>query len=524
VEDSERALKTCAELEVSAQFNLMTFNPDTTLDTLRSDVAFMRRFCGNPLNFCRTELYAGTPLEKRMIELGRARGDYQARGYSLIDPVADLACSASLKLFHARCWSTGSLMQNAIGLDHAASVLKRFYRGSQREALAGRIQSWLRSVNLDTVNLLDEIIELSASSGGRKNAGFEKAVRDVAERESLARGEFLSEMMTLAADLHALRLPIRARQNNQAPLLWARFAKPAAAALLAIGIPTTTLDQQAIAQQSQTAPPASTAGQEKGTCSLAGRVVDPNGGVVPGTKITITNEDTGAIRTLTTGNTGEYVANDLAAGHYALKADAAGFKIALRTGVVLKAGARERIEFGLAVGDIGCCEYVVGALDAPNAEINLSEKKKPFAYVVGQANDHGTFQGIAKLVYDDSEAWIQVFEANREVAAKPGVIPYGTTIFIPPKERLVPELIFKVTPLYPPSARKEQIWGDVLMDVTLKGDGTVRRTSVIEGNPLLVKAAIRAVKQWRYRTLLVNGKPVLKFVVVISFDQGGKIR
>jgi outer membrane biosynthesis protein TonB len=62
------------------------------------------------------------------------------------------------------------------------------------------------------------------------------------------------------------------------------------------------------------------------------------------------------------------------------------------------------------------------------------------------------------------------------------------------------------------------------MDVTLKGDGTVRRTSVIEGNPLLVKAAIRAVKQWRYRTLLVNGKPVLKFVVVISFDQGGKIR
>jgi outer membrane biosynthesis protein TonB len=62
------------------------------------------------------------------------------------------------------------------------------------------------------------------------------------------------------------------------------------------------------------------------------------------------------------------------------------------------------------------------------------------------------------------------------------------------------------------------------LDVTLKKDGTVGRTSVIEGNPLLVKAAIRAVKQWRYRTLLVNGKPVLKFVVVISFDQGGKIR
>jgi TonB family protein len=257
---------------------------------------------------------------------------------------------------------------------------------------------------------------------------------------------------------------------------------------------------------------------------LAGRVIDPTGAVVPGTKITITNVDTGAIRALTTGNTGQYAANDLAAGHYTVEAKALGFQVAVRTGIVLKAGARERIEFGLTLGDIGCCEYVIGALDAPKAEANLVEKKKPFAYVVGQANDHGTFKGIAKLVYDDSEAWIQVFEANRDVAAKPGVIPYGTTIFIPPKERLVPELISKVTPVYPPSARKEQIWGDVLLDVTLKGDGTVGRTSVIDGNPLLVKAAVKAVKQWRYRTLLVSGKPVLKFVVLISFDKGGKVR
>jgi TonB family protein len=227
---------------------------------------------------------------------------------------------------------------------------------------------------------------------------------------------------------------------------------------------------------------------------------------------------------LTTDGTGLYVANDLAAGHYTVKAEMAGFKVALRTGIVLKAGARERIEFGLTLGDIGCCEYVVGALDASKAEINLSEKKKPFAYVVGQANDHGTFQGIAKLVYDDSEAWVQIFEANRDVAAKPGVIPYGTTILIPPKERLVPELIFKVVPVYPPSARKELIWGDVLLDVALKEDGAVVQTSVIDGNPLLAKAAISAVKKWRYRPLLVDGKPVLKFVVLISLDKGGKVR
>jgi TonB family protein len=292
--------------------------------------------------------------------------------------------------------------------------------------------------------------------------------------------------------------------------------------LLTFGIPTAALEQPAIAQQSQTAPPVSTASPDKAACSLTGRVIDPTGAEVPGTRITITNVDTGAIRTLTTDKTGQYVANGLAAGNYTVKAEQMGFKTALRTGIVLKAGACERIDVGLTL-EVGCCEYVSVEL-APKVETNLYERKKPFTYVVGERKDHGTFQGIAKLVYGDSNAWIQIFEENRDVVKKPGVIPYGTSIFIPPRKRIVPKLIFKVPPVYPPSAAKEQVWGDVLLDVTLKEDGTVERTSVIDGSTLLVEAATSAVKQWRYRPLLVHGAPVLKFVVVVSFGKGGKVR
>ena len=92
----------------------MTFNPDANLNTLRADLAFMRRFAGNPLNFCRAEIYAGTPLEKRMIALGRARGDYRAREYSMYDPVADLACTISLDLFYDRAGETGSLIRKRL--------------------------------------------------------------------------------------------------------------------------------------------------------------------------------------------------------------------------------------------------------------------------------------------------------------------------------------------------------------------------------------------------------------------------
>ena len=69
-----------------------------------------------------------------------------------------------------------------------------------------------------------------------------------------------------------------------------------------------------------------------------------------------------------------------------------------------------------------------------------------------------------------------------------------------------------------------QIWGEVLLDVNLKDDGAVEQASVIDGNPLLAEAAVSAVKQWRYRPLRVNGHPVLKFIVLVSFDKGSKVR
>ena len=128
------------------------------------------------------------------------------------------------------------------------------------------------------------------------------------------------------------------------------------------------------------------------------------------------------------------------------------------------------------------------------------------------------------MVYGDSNAWIQIFEANRSVMEKPGVIPYGTLILIPPRKRVVPKLISKVMPVYPAEARKAHVWGDVVMDVTLNEDGTVAQASVIDGAPLLTDAAASAVKQWRYRPLAVDGKPILKFVVAISFSKGGKVR
>ena len=533
VADSERALETCADLDVSAQFTLMIFHPDATLATLRSDVAFMRRFSGNPLNFCRAEIYAGTPLEKRMIALGRARGDYLARVYSLSDPVAALACDVSLDLFESRCWSNGSLMQNSIGLDHLAATLKRFNRRPEAAALCRRVTSWLRSVNLDTTGFLEEAINLSASAIGSRDPGFQRAILDLGERESATRLKLLSAGSTLRAELEAL--PLAAEPHEPTPFAASRlrFARQAAVAVLAIGMPAISGCQSGV---SEMAPPplkeTQTPPAQSGA-SLVGDVTDPQGAVVVNAMITVTNLDTGVTRIVKTNQMGHYVAGGLKVGHYSVKAESPGFKVVEKTGIDLEPGANGRADVALEIRadfklDVvagpfngGCCEYAASPLKVEVED--WGTKKKPFTYVVGSAEDHGTFKGVAELVYGDPGMWVQIFEDNRNVVAKPGAIPAGTAITIPPRKRAVPKLISKVLPAYPPEAKQQHVRGDVVLDVTIKDDGTVEQVGLIDGNPLLADAATTAVKQWRYQPLLVQGKPLLNFVVVVSFGRGGRV-
>ena len=520
VDESLRALDACGELDISAQFTLMTFNPDTTLETLRADILFMRHYCGNPLNYCRAEIYAGTPLERRMVECGRARGDYRARAYRLLDPVADLACETALDLFHSRCWANGSLMLNTIGMDHAAAVAKRFHPGSRVEGLTGQVRDWLRSVNMNTIDLLEEVVELSSSAGGHADANFRRQVHELSERERATREMYDAEGVRLRLALASLRLADRVRETSQTAVLWPRLAKQAAAALIAIGIPAATMQSQAVAQEGQTAAAPTTAIQETGICSMAGEITDPSGAVIPGATIMITNEETGAVHTGKSDAAGRYAVRNLGSGKFTLRVDSPGFRTGWRTGIALREGNCEMVNVNLGLG-IGCCETVAVKLKSPPAPpANLYDRKKPFIYVVGEHKGDTTFQGIARLAYGDRKKWVQIFEANRGVVPKPGPIPSGTAIDIPPAKRAVPKLISKVTPVYPDSATP----GDVVLDVVLGGDGAVKEVGVIDGDPVLASAAVRAVKQWKYRPLIVNGTAVDKFVVVVTFGKSGKVK
>jgi TonB family protein len=70
------------------------------------------------------------------------------------------------------------------------------------------------------------------------------------------------------------------------------------------------------------------------------------------------------------------------------------------------------------------------------------------------------------------------------------------------------QLVHQVDPIYPDEARAARIGGEVLLHVVLATDGTIKELNLVQGDPILAKAALEAVKQWRYKPTLLNGKPV----------------
>src|SRR5579859_7486596 len=85
--------------------------------------------------------------------------------------------------------------------------------------------------------------------------------------------------------------------------------------------------------------------------TIVGTVMDTQGAAIPNATLVITNTDTGIARTVTTAADGQYVVPDLHIGHYLVRAQVTGFKIAERKDLVLQVGDRTRIDFSLQVGD-----------------------------------------------------------------------------------------------------------------------------------------------------------------------------
>lgn len=60
------------------------------------------------------------------------------------------------------------------------------------------------------------------------------------------------------------------------------------------------------------------------------------------------------------------------------------------------------------------------------------------------------------------------------------------------------KVITRVSPEYPELARRLKIKGIARVQATVAADGRVLKVKELGGNPVLVDAAVRALKKWKY--------------------------
>jgi len=99
-------------------------------------------------------------------------------------------------------------------------------------------------------------------------------------------------------------------------------------------------------------------------------------------------------------------------------------------------------------------------------------------------------------------------------------VPVSLPKFGPPISQGVTAgvLEHQVAPIYPRQALPLRIEGPVVLDATVNENGLLEDVKVVSGHALLAQAAIDAVRQWRYRPYLLNGKPVrMQTKITVNF-------
>lgn len=108
------------------------------------------------------------------------------------------------------------------------------------------------------------------------------------------------------------------------------------------------------------------------TAEIRGRIVDPNGAVVRGATVTLTDPARGFSRVATTDDDGSYRFLSLTPGTYQLRVESTGFSTQVKNGVQVTVGQTSDQDFSLQIGDATAMVEISG--DPPLIETDRSQQ------------------------------------------------------------------------------------------------------------------------------------------------------
>ena len=215
------ALAMLKDAGLHVTFNLLMFEPGCSMSDLRDNIDYIEASAGVPLNFCRVEVYGGTPIQRRLVRQGRLLGDYWGHSYRIANPATQRAYEAFREVFTPRNFVLGGANLQGMAVDYSLHVLKHFFPRRNWTSPTNQCDKAIRRLNANNVQLLREICR--AAEEGRGAA--ERLVAELSRRRERFDREIGRQFARLLGQIQRQARPTAEGQ-------WARAASVAATAIL----------------------------------------------------------------------------------------------------------------------------------------------------------------------------------------------------------------------------------------------------------------------------------------------------
>jgi len=198
---NHRAIDVARSLGLFVCFNILMFDPDTTLDSVRKNLDFIDYAADYPFNFGRVELYAGTPLLARMQLEGRCTGDYLQWDYRLRSPDIQRFYELAMACFLPRNFGDDALANTIQGMRFDLEIVRRFHPDVHDERLFRAGTALSRRLALDSVATMRALADhVAGSAAGSADTALVARLADGARAVEV---DVRAEMLQIAGELHA---------------------------------------------------------------------------------------------------------------------------------------------------------------------------------------------------------------------------------------------------------------------------------------------------------------------------------
>ena len=145
-----------------------------------------------------------------------------------------------------------------------------------------------------------------------------------------------------------------------------------------------------------------------------------------------------------------------------------------------------------------------------------SKKRRMVAWVIGVVLLVFAAAGARVFWWNWNRGWEELESGLKTEQAAATEKPQAQV----PAEVMEKLLTHRVEPVYPTEARRANLQGVIALDIVVGRDGSVMSMHALNGPDLLVRAAMEALRWWKFEPYRVNGEPaVVETTVAVEFKR-----